>query len=84
MANRLAELTRQNAEQQQALREGVATKMEALRTENTAKLEQMRLTMDKLISDQLEQVYKSVGEMQTLATAHGLGGSNSSRKIWRR
>jgi DNA recombination protein RmuC len=58
----------------------------ALREENTAKLEQMRRTVDeqlqgtlekrlgesfKLVSERLEQVYRGLGEMQSLASEVG-------------
>jgi DNA recombination protein RmuC len=58
----------------------------AIRTENGAKLEEMRRTVDeklhatleqrlgesfKLVSDRLEQVHRGLGEMQTLATGVG-------------
>lgn len=58
----------------------------AIRTENAAKLEEMRRTVDeklhatleqrlgesfKLVSERLEQVHRGLGEMQTLATGVG-------------
>ena len=64
----------------------VAEQLEKLRGENTAKLEQMRHTVDeklqgtlekrlgesfKLVSDRLEQVHKGLGEMQSLANGVG-------------
>ncbi|RAU22869.1 DNA recombination protein RmuC [Paramagnetospirillum kuznetsovii] len=64
----------------------VAEHLEKLRGENTAKLEQMRQTVDeklqgtlekrlgesfKLVSDRLEQVHKGLGEMQSLANGVG-------------
>jgi DNA recombination protein RmuC len=64
----------------------VEQRLDALRGENTAKLEQMRQTVDeklqgtlekrlgesfKLVSDRLEQVHKGLGEMQTLASGVG-------------
>ena len=64
----------------------VQGRLDILRQENEAKLEQMRQTVDEklqgtlekrlgesfgLVSKQLEQVHKSVGEMQTLATGVG-------------
>src|SRR5438067_10625203 len=73
-------------DEQEQLRDKVDTKLEEIRTGNEAKLEQMRLTVDeklqatleqrlgasfKQVSDSLEQVYKSVGEMQTLAVGVG-------------
>ncbi len=64
----------------------VSEHLDKLRGENTAKLEQMRQTVDeklqgtlekrlgesfKLVSDRLEQVHKGLGEMQTLASGVG-------------
>ena len=79
----VAELTQRSGEQQEALRRTVDEGLDAIRNENTEKLEQMRLTVDeklqstldqritasfKTVSDWLEQVYKSMGEMRTLAS----------------
>src|SRR5205085_2475360 len=73
-------------DEQEQLRGKVDAKLEEIRAGNEAKLEQMRLTVDeklqttleqrlgasfKQVSDSLEQVYKSVGEMQTLAIGVG-------------
>ena len=73
-------------DEQEQLRGKVDTKLEEIRTGNEAKLEQMRLTVDeklqatleqrlgasfKQVSDSLEQVYKSVGEMRNLAVGVG-------------
>lgn len=73
-------------EEQEQLRSKVDSKLDEIRTGNEQKLEQMRLTVDeklqstleqrlgasfKQVSDSLEQVYKSVGEMQTLAVGVG-------------
>ena len=73
-------------DEQEQLRGKVDRKLEEIRTVNEAKLEQMRLTVEeklqatleqrlgasfKQVSDSLEQVYKSVGEMQTLAVGVG-------------
>ncbi|EME70353.1 DNA recombination protein rmuC-like protein [Paramagnetospirillum caucaseum] len=64
----------------------VSEHLDKLRGENTAKLEQMRQTVDeklqgtlekrlgesfKLVSDRLEQVHKGLGEMQSLAGGVG-------------
>jgi DNA recombination protein RmuC len=61
-------------------------KLETIRADNAAKLEQMRATVEeklhdtleqrlassfKVVSDQLEQVFRGLGEMQTLATGVG-------------
>jgi len=73
-------------DEQEQLRGKVDAKLEEIRTGNEAKLEQMRLTVDeklqatleqrlgasfKQVSDSLEQVYKSVGEMRHLAVGVG-------------
>ncbi len=68
------------------LRQAVEGRLDVLRTENTAKLEQMRQTVDeklqgtleqrlgasfKMVNDSLTRVHESVGEMQALATGVG-------------
>jgi DNA recombination protein RmuC len=82
----VAELTQRNGEQQEALRKTVEERLDAIRRENTEKLDQMRQTVDEklqstldqrlnasfqMVSDRLEQVYRSMGEMQTLASGVG-------------
>ncbi|MGH7029640.1 MAG: DNA recombination protein RmuC, partial [Stellaceae bacterium] len=69
-----------------SLQRTVEGRLDALRADNAEKLEAMRATVDeklhktledrlgasfKLVSDQLEQVFKSVGEMRTLAAGVG-------------
>ncbi len=69
-----------------SLQRTVEGRLEAMRADNAEKLEAMRATVDeklhktledrlgasfKLVSDQLEQVFKSVGEMQSLAAGVG-------------
>ena len=83
---RLAELTRVNAERLEAVRATVEQRLDVLRAENAAKLDAMRATVDeklqatleqrlgasfKQVSDRLEQVHKGLGEMQTLAIGVG-------------
>jgi len=73
-------------DEQEQLRGKVDAKLEEIRAGNEVKLEQMRLTVDeklqttleqrlgasfKQVNDSLEQVYKSVGEMQALAVGVG-------------
>jgi DNA recombination protein RmuC len=73
-------------EEQEVLRTRVDAKLEEIRSGNDAALERMRVTVDeklqntleqrlgssfKQVSDSLEQVYKSVGEMQALAVGVG-------------
>ena len=70
----------------ETLRKGVEERLDALRIENTQKLEQMRHVVDeklqgtlerrlgesfKLVSERLEQVHRGLGEMQTLANGVG-------------
>ena len=69
-----------------SLQRTVEGRLDAMRADNAEKLETMRATVDeklhktleerlgasfKLVSDQLEQVFKSVGEMQRLAAGVG-------------
>jgi DNA recombination protein RmuC len=69
-----------------ALRQTVEGRLDVLRQENEAKLEQMRVTVDEKlqgtleqrlgasftqVNEHLERVFKSVGEMQTIATGVG-------------
>jgi DNA recombination protein RmuC len=69
-----------------ALRQTVEGRLDTLRQDNEAKLEQMRVTVDEKlqgtleqrlgasftqVNEQLERVFKSVGEMQTIATGVG-------------
>ena len=73
-------------DEQEQLRGRVGQQLDAMRSGNEAALERMRLTVDeklqqtleqrlgasfKQVSDSLEQVYKSVGEMQALAIGVG-------------
>ncbi len=70
----------------ESLQRTVEGRLEALRADNAEKLEAMRVTVDEklhktledrlgasfqLVSQQLEQVFKSMGEMQTLAAGVG-------------
>ncbi len=94
---RLGALRESNEQRLNALREGTEQRLEALREtlerrlrelqgDNTAKLEEMRRTVDeklhatleqrlgasfKQVSDRLEQVHKGLGEMQALASDVG-------------
>jgi DNA recombination protein RmuC len=82
----LAALTDATERKQEALRLAVEQRLDLLRTENTAKLEQVRQTVDEQlqsalekrltesfarVSQNLEAVHKGLGEMQTLATGVG-------------
>ena len=69
-----------------SIRRAVEERLDTLRAENTAKLEQMRATVDEklhstlekrlgesfaLVSERLEKVHQGLGEMQTLASDVG-------------
>lgn len=73
-------------EKMEAIRSTVEERLASLQAENSKKLDEMRSTVDeklektlhdrigqsfKLVSDRLEQVYKGLGEMQTLAAGVG-------------
>jgi len=75
-----------NEQKLEKLREIVEQKLSSLQEDNNKKLEQMRATVDeklhntlekrlgesfKVVSDQLEQVHKGLGEMQSLASGVG-------------
>ena len=79
-------LTLQNESKLEAMRLTVESKITSLQEDNAKKLEAMRLTVDEklqetldkrisqsfqLVNDRLEQVYKGLGEMQTLANGVG-------------
>jgi len=81
-----ASLITQNDQRMEALRTAVETSLNQLRTENGQKLEEMRKTVDEKLNDtlekrlsgsfeqvsqRLEQVYRSLGEMNTLASGVG-------------
>ncbi|NNM71394.1 DNA recombination protein RmuC [Enterovirga aerilata] len=86
VATEIRRLIQTNAEANENLRQTVEGKLETLRNDNAQKLEEMRRTVDeklqgtleerlgekfKIVSHQLEQVFKSVGEMQSLASGVG-------------
>lgn len=86
MEEHLKTFSLQNEQQLQGIRTTVSTQLAALREDNTAQLEKMRATVDEklqktleerlgrsfaTVSSQLEQVYKGLGEMQTLAVGVG-------------
>ena len=85
-AAEIRRLVATNAEANEALRRTVEERLEALRAENAAKLDEMRRTVDeklqgtlearlgesfRAVSEHLERVHRSVGEMQALATGVG-------------
>jgi DNA recombination protein RmuC len=82
----LTGLTEKLEKAQEGLRTTVGAALEKLRSDNAGKLEQMRISVDeklqgileqrlgasfKLVSEQLEQVFRGIGEMQSLATGVG-------------
>ena len=85
-AAQLSNLTEKNEKKSDELRAAVEGKLTQLQSDNAAKLEEMRRTVDeklqgtldkrlgesfKQVSDRLEQVHKGLGEMQTLASGVG-------------
>lgn len=86
MEERLRSLEKTNEQKIENLRNTISTSLENIRKDNNEKLESMRKTVDeklektletkmtesfKLVSERLEQVYKGLGEMQTLASGVG-------------
>jgi len=82
----LKALTDKQAQAAEALRQTVEGRLDAIRTENAAKLDEMRRTVDeklqtelekrlgdsfRIVTEQLERVHAGLGEMQTLATGVG-------------
>lgn len=76
----------QNEQKLEQMRQTMEKRLETLREDNSRQLEEMRATVDeklqktldarisqsfKLVSERLEQVYKGLGEMQTLAAGVG-------------
>ena len=83
MSEKINLLTLSNAEQQNKINETVSQKLDAMQQSNEKKLEKMRETVDeklsktinerldssfKQVSEQLENVYKSLGEVKTLSS----------------
>ncbi len=81
-----SELTTKQSEGLEAIRKTVEGRLDVLRQENTAKLEEMRITVDEKLQttleqrlgdsfnrvvEQLERVHTGIGEMKTLATGVG-------------
>ncbi len=85
-SKQLVAMARLNEEKIEAMRQTMETQLRTLQEDNSKKLEQMRATVDeklhttlekrlgesfKQVSDRLEQVYKGLGEMRTLAAGVG-------------
>jgi len=86
MYKRMESLEKSNEKSLEGIRASVSENMKDMREENTRKLDEIRGTVDeklqttlekrisesfKTVSDQLEQVYKGLGEMQNLANDVG-------------
>jgi DNA recombination protein RmuC len=82
----LVDMTKLHEKNFEAIRQTMEGQLRRLREDNSKKLEQMRATVDeklqstlekrlgesfKQVSERLEQVYKGLGEMRTLATGVG-------------
>jgi DNA recombination protein RmuC len=85
-SKQLVAMAKLNEEKIEAMRQTMATQLRTMQQDNTRKLEQMRATVDeklqntlekrlgesfKQVSERLEQVYKGLGEMHTLASGVG-------------
>ncbi len=85
-SRQLLAMAKLNEDKLEAMRQTIATQLRAIQEDNTRKLEQMRATVDeklqttlekrlgesfKQVSERLEQVYKGLGEMRSLATGVG-------------
>jgi len=85
-SQQLMAMAKLNEEKLEAMRQTMESQLKAIQEDNTKKLEQMRATVDeklqttlekrlgesfRQVSDRLEQVYKGLGEMRTLATGVG-------------
>jgi len=85
-SRQLADMTKLNEAKLENMRQTVAQQLRTLQEDNSRKLEQMRAVVDeklqstlekrlgesfKQVSERLEQVYKGLGEMRSLATGVG-------------
>jgi len=85
-AKNIKELSESNEKRLEGMRITIEERVKALQDDNAQKLEKMRETVDEklnatlekrfkdsftMVSDRLEQVYKGLGEMQTLASGVG-------------
>lgn len=86
MDDRVARLTSHTEQQLEQMRQTMEQRIRTMQEDNGKRLEQMRATVDeklqktledrigqsfRLVNDRLEQVYKGLGEMQTLASGVG-------------
>lgn len=82
----ISEIAQQNEQRLESVRSMVETRLKSMQEDNTKQIDKMRETVDeklqktlderisqsfKLVSERLEQVYKGLGEMQTLASGVG-------------
>jgi len=82
----LSDLSEKHERAQETLKQTVEGRLDAIRTENAAKLDEMRQTVDEKLQstlenrlgesfnrvvEQLERVHKGIGEMQSLAAGVG-------------
>jgi DNA recombination protein RmuC len=100
-SNQLYQLTNMNSEKLDKINGNVEQKLLSIQQENAKKLEEMRQTVDEklnatlekrlgdtfnLVSQRLERVYQSLGEMQTLANGVGdlkrIFGNIKTRGTW--
>ncbi len=85
-SKQLLAMTKLNEEKLETLRKSVETQLRTMQADNSRRLEQMRAVVDeklqstlekrlsesfKQVSERLEQVYKGLGEMRSLATGVG-------------
>jgi DNA recombination protein RmuC len=85
-SKQLLAMTTLNEEKLETLRKAVETQLRTMQADNSKRLEQMRMVVDeklqstlekrlsdsfKQVSERLEQVYKGLGEMRSLATGVG-------------
>ena len=86
LANRLAQLTKENEERQNAIKDALNTRLKELQAGNEEKLERMRILVDEKlhstlerrlgvafsnVSEWLDKVHKGLGEMKNLASDVG-------------
>ncbi len=86
LSRQFSSVAMQNEQKLEQMRQTMEKRLEFLREDNSRQLEQMRATVDeklqktletrisqsfRLVSERLEQVYKGLGEMQTLAAGVG-------------
>ena len=85
-SKQLVAMAKLNEEKLEAMRQTIENQLRAIQEDNTKKLEQMRATVDeklqstlekrlgesfKQVSERLEQVYRGLGEMRSLAVGVG-------------